>query len=625
MDCNVLNNFSNQVEIADELGVKEDYDSKQSTRGSTPENVFAKGTTFSFSLPVPVLVESIFLRHSRSVQHLRISSVKGRRTDSGPFQELTPLSSHNFDDSSMAVLAVRKKFAACGVAQHLQVSIVGNLDQYKNRKDTRATSVPSESKRSSALIIDELEGRRTTPSHPTIVIPRSESSFDFESEWEDSLVIAIHGFRLDTSPVASHALTLLNISHRLYGSSSSRLSDAVDSDFLGGQALMNSRNFNQAAEMFNRACQTALMCAQGLSGEVRRCLHLRAVELQLLVARSLVDPRHVFDKLQAFRFALELMESSASSDVQTTKYQTSYSPVNWESQGFKKFHKQDPALPIFVKQNSGKWQLARTADVTTSLLALQPDLTSLLLSHIQNPLHAVRIAALRALDFILEHLGCSVGHQFPCILNHLLHTFPIIYPFRPASSNSPRTEHSCVESDTTTSRENRPAGAFYGKSDIDCASSQSETHINDIGSDISGRAAPPKHNQFDFVHNIVNKARELHRENLIVFDYLRLLQMCLRLLPNFNVQIINLTAPVIIDFLGQMFGQTVMQPISVDQISTDNASGEQKNGKHLSKRRKNVFKEATAFTENSNDPDLLGKCQNLGSFFSQLTPEDFDR
>ena len=52
-------------------------------------------------------------------------------------------------------------------------------------------------------------------------------------------------------------------------------------------------------------------------------------------------------------------------------------------------------------------------DVSTGLASLQPHLTESLLSNLRHPMYAVRTAAVRSLQYVLDHVSCSVGGTFP--------------------------------------------------------------------------------------------------------------------------------------------------------------------------------------------------------------------
>ena len=64
-------------------------------------------------------------------------------------------------------------------------------------------------------------------------------------------------------------------------------------------------------------------------------------------------------------------------------------------------------------------------DVKTGLLSLQPHITNLLLSSLNDRMLPVREAAARGLQFILDHIGCSVGAMFSSILLHLVRVYPV--------------------------------------------------------------------------------------------------------------------------------------------------------------------------------------------------------
>ena len=64
------------------------------------------------------------------------------------------------------------------------------------------------------------------------------------------------------------------------------------------------------------------------------------------------------------------------------------------------------------------------ADVRTSLVSMQPYLTAFLLSSFHSKSYPVREAAMAALEFVLDNIGCSMGTLFPQVLHSLVCTFP---------------------------------------------------------------------------------------------------------------------------------------------------------------------------------------------------------
>jgi len=85
------------------------------------------------------------------------------------------------------------------------------------------------------------------------------------------------------------------------------------------------------------------------------------------------------------------------------------------------------------------------ADVATGLASLQPLLTEALLSNLQHPVYAVRTAAARSLQYVLDHVNCSVGGMFPKIFQSLVR----VYPVEPLNSSS--TTRSTTTSTSATS------------------------------------------------------------------------------------------------------------------------------------------------------------------------------
>jgi hypothetical protein len=66
-----------------------------------------------------------------------------------------------------------------------------------------------------------------------------------------------------------------------------------------------------------------------------------------------------------------------------------------------------------------------TADSASALLALRIPLMRLLLEGVLHPCRPIQQAALHALDFSLDVVGCAAGDQFPAVLATLLAAFPL--------------------------------------------------------------------------------------------------------------------------------------------------------------------------------------------------------
>lgn len=112
---------------------------------------------------------------------------------------------------------------------------------------------------------------------------------------------------------------------------------------------------------------------------------LRAAKLELLVAEGFNQHGQILDKLIAYERATELF--------------------------------------------LGGWAIEAVSldsDVYSSLLHLQPYLCRLLLRNLADKLEPLRIACVRGLEFLLEHLGCSLGTQLTLVLKTVIKSYPSV-------------------------------------------------------------------------------------------------------------------------------------------------------------------------------------------------------
>jgi hypothetical protein len=64
------------------------------------------------------------------------------------------------------------------------------------------------------------------------------------------------------------------------------------------------------------------------------------------------------------------------------------------------------------------------SDAYTNLLKLQPHLGRMLLRYLGEKLEPLRMACIRGIEFLIEHLGCSLANQIPLILKQIIKTYP---------------------------------------------------------------------------------------------------------------------------------------------------------------------------------------------------------
>lgn len=230
---------------------------------------------------------------------------------------------------------------------------------------------------------------------------------------ESYSAIALIGYRLAVSPPASQVVNLLNICSYLRD-----FGQAGETEFLAGLALMNARRFVQGAEMIRRAeaqlvgeIELPLNSPRHLANQQLRTptattnkLLLKAAKYELLVAEGFNQHGQSLDKLIAYQQATELYLGGI----------------------------QLQAVEI-------------GSDVYTSLMRLQPHLCRLLLRTMQDTLEPLKIACIRGLEFLIEHLGCALGGQLPHILKTVIKAYPFSQIIADSFNNSLLSSHSFSE------------------------------------------------------------------------------------------------------------------------------------------------------------------------------------
>ena len=76
--------------------------------------------------------------------------------------------------------------------------------------------------------------------------------------------------------------------------------------------------------------------------------------------------------------------------------------------------------PIYYSDSHIKYE-----DIHHSLIKLTPYLTKTLISHLKSPIQAVKISAVKGIDYLLENLGCTLDN--PAMID-ILKAFIESYP-----------------------------------------------------------------------------------------------------------------------------------------------------------------------------------------------------
>ena len=188
------------------------------------------------------------------------------------------------------------------------------------------------------------------------------------------------------------------------------------------------------------------------------CFFNTAMTFSILAADGLSHVNQLYDKLVAYRRttqyyllarSLEDKNEQMNDGQETTSNTSTTTSSSSPPCAYAKIH---PA-----------------ADVATGLASLQPLLTEALLSNLQHPVYAVRTAAARSLQYVLDHVNCSVGGMFPKIFQSLVR----VYPVEPLNSSSTTTT---TTTSTTTSTSATSSNSFNSFNSFNSSLSTGNNH-----------------------------------------------------------------------------------------------------------------------------------------------------
>lgn len=343
----------------------------------------------TFAHPPALLSHIAFLVHDsqQANQHFSILSIQVKKTDSDNFAsahhyEVPGIDPH-IDFQDVGSIA----YIPCvGVSQTLRLAFSCSKPEY-DEFDLEVAAISQRAAR------DQHWGTR--------IFQESYSA------------IALIGYRLAVSPPASQVVGLLNICSYLRD-----FGQAGETEFLAGLALMNARRFVQGAEMIRRA------------------------EAQLITALELPlnSPRHLANQ--------QLRTPTATTNkllLKAAKYELLVAEgFNQHGQSLDKLIAYQQATELYL----GGIQLQAVdlgCDVYTSLMRLQPHLCRLLLRNMQDTLEPLKIACIRGLEFLIEHLGCALGGQLPHILKTVIKAYPFSQIVADSFNTSLLSSHSFSE------------------------------------------------------------------------------------------------------------------------------------------------------------------------------------
>ena len=222
---------------------------------------------------------------------------------------------------------------------------------------------------------------------------------------QKDLTVSIVGFSLQHAPPPAAVVPLMNVSTALR--TRHRVSESVEADMLCGLALLRTRRVVQATEVFRRAEQN--LFHEHAANVPFQKKALRAATFSLLAADGLSHVNQLYVKLVALHRATEYT-------LLATKLDNDGDSNMAELMG---------AAAALCYGSGARASIHPSTDVKTGLQSLQPHLTHILLSSLKDPMLPVREAGARGLQFVLDHIGCSIGKLFPLILQRLVQVYPV--------------------------------------------------------------------------------------------------------------------------------------------------------------------------------------------------------
>lgn len=235
--------------------------------------------------------------------------------------------------------------------------------------------------------------------------------------------VQVWGYPPNSIPPAGHVTQLMNISHLM--KKTSREDEAAEADVLLGLSLISARRFTQAVELLKKvslgfltryeAARTseALSVAYSHSRKDQTLTEsnrsrpvdvdifsfgwgngasllsnnkknlLRAAKIELLIADATSHPSMVHDRILAYHKAAAYFTGNTTIDPKLKHY-----------------------------------------DLYTALLVTNQPLMCFLIKSMYDRFEPVKVAAIKALEFVLESLGCSIGSYLPQLIKSIISTYP---------------------------------------------------------------------------------------------------------------------------------------------------------------------------------------------------------
>lgn len=235
--------------------------------------------------------------------------------------------------------------------------------------------------------------------------------------------VQIYGYSLYSSPPASHVVSLLNISNIFR--KNNKTEELIETEILLSFSLINARRFVQAAELLRKNSNLFVAQHDQLMSHQQQQQLSRKMPLQQ-PPRSKTGKELMFGSTQNIS-SKQVGSGSSKLLLRAAKLEIILADaINQHSMSNEKIGALQKAAEYFSGQRGAfsSNRISPSYDIYSALLQLSPILCRFLTRCLNDKLEPLRVAAIRTLEFILEHLGCSVGLYLPNILKAMLLTYP---------------------------------------------------------------------------------------------------------------------------------------------------------------------------------------------------------
>jgi len=214
--------------------------------------------------------------------------------------------------------------------------------------------------------------------------------------------ITIRGLASQNMPSASYVIPILNLLPHCEKYNPDAKNEI---ELLLALSLLNGRRFVQACEIL-RKIQSRLINFQNSKSEIppipspriqwSQSINIKCAKIEILIADAMNPHFQLHEKLKSLKRAIDF-----AMNIKVSK--TNISPPS-------KFSHED---------------------IYTFLTRIHPNLVKLLVNLLTDRNEAVKMAAIRTLDFTVENMGCSLGNHVYSLLKNIL----AIFPGSPQSAN----------------------------------------------------------------------------------------------------------------------------------------------------------------------------------------------